>query len=108
LREQLERLGSQALIVDLGVTGTPEHPGDVTREEVARAGGAALADLLRNPSREAAQPVMARGALRVLQDRLAAGTLHGVIGLGGLQGTAVCTEVMRALPYGLPKIMVST
>ena len=46
---------------------------------------------------------MARGALRVLQDRLAAGTLHGVIGLGGLQGTAVCTEVMRALPYGLPE-----
>src|SRR5260370_15962805 len=37
-----------------------------------------------------------------------AGTLHGVIGLGGLQGTAVCTEVMRALPYGLPKVMVST
>ncbi|HVQ27980.1 MAG TPA: Tm-1-like ATP-binding domain-containing protein [Vicinamibacteria bacterium] len=108
LREQLERLGSQALIVDLGVTGTPELPGDVTREEVARTGGTALADLVRNPSREAAQPVMARGALRVLQDRLAAGTLHGVIGLGGLQGTAVCTEVMRALPYGLPKIMVST
>ena len=34
--------------------------------------------------------------------------MHGVIGLGGLQGTAVCTEVMRALPYGLPKVMVST
>jgi uncharacterized protein (UPF0261 family) len=108
VREQLERLGSRALLVDLGVTGTATPPGDVTREEVARAGGMPLGDLLRNPSREAAQPVMARGATRILQDRLPAGALHGVIGLGGLQGTAVCTEVMRALPYGLPKIMVST
>lgn len=108
VREQLETLGSQALLVDLGVTGTPTIPGDVTREQVARAGGVPLGDLLRNPSREAAQPIMAGGAIRILRDRVKAGTLHGVIGLGGLQGTAVCTEVMRALPYGLPKVMVST
>ena len=108
LREQLEMLGSSALLIDLGVTGTPVPPGDVTREEVAQAGGTPLANLLRSPSREAAQPVMAKGATRILLARLEAGTVHGVIGLGGLQGTAVCTEVMRALPYGLPKIMVST
>src|SRR6185436_9349519 len=101
-------LGSQALLVDLGVTGTPTLPGDVTRDEVARAGGVPLDELLRNPTREAAQPVMARGAIRLLQDGVKAGTLHDVIGLGGLQGTAVCTEVMRALPCGLPKVMVST
>lgn len=108
VREQLEKLGSQALLVDLGVTGTPTPPGEVTREQVARAGGVPLGDLLLNPSREAAQPIMARGAIRILKERLEAGALHGVIGLGGLQGTAVCTEVMRALPYGLPKVMVST
>ena len=108
LREQLEGLGSQPLLVDLGVTGAALPPGDVTREEVAQAGGMPLADLLRDPSREAAQPIMAKGAIRILRDRLESGALHGVIGLGGLQGTAVCTEVMRALPYGLPKVMVST
>ena len=31
-----------------------------------------------------------------------------MIGLGGMQGTATGTTVMRALPYGLPKVMVST
>jgi uncharacterized protein (UPF0261 family) len=108
VRDQLETLGSQALLMDVGVTGTPTLAGDVTRAEVALAGGTPLGDLLRNPSREAAQPVMAGGAIRILLDRVKAGTLHGVIGLGGLQGTAVCTEVMRALPYGLPKVMVST
>ena len=44
LREQLERLGSQALLVDLGVTGTSTPPGEVTREQVARAGGMPLAE----------------------------------------------------------------
>src|ERR1700741_546963 len=86
LRGQLETLGSEALIVDLGVTGTPVPPGDVTREDVAQAGGMALADILRNPSREAAQPVMARGAIRILQARLEGGTVQRGIGLGGLQG----------------------
>ena len=34
--------------------------------------------------------------------------MHGVLGLGGFQGTSACSQVMRALPYGLPKVMVST
>ena len=51
---------------------------------------------------------MAAGATKLLLQRIKAGKVHGVIGLGGLQGTATCTTVMRALPYGVPKVMVST
>jgi len=108
LREQLKALGSRALLVDMGVMGEPAAKADVTREQVARAGGTPLPELRRNPSREAAQPVMAAGATRLLLARLKQGKAHGVIGLGGLQGTASCTMVMRALPYGVPKVMVST
>lgn len=106
--EQLERLGSRALVVDMGVVGDPQSTADVTREEVARAGGTPLDELLEEPTREAAAPVMVAGATRVLRERLDAGELHGVLGLGGFQGTGACTQVMRALPYGLPKVMVST
>ena len=108
LREQLKALGSKALLVDMGVLGKPAARADVTRKQVAKLGGTPLPALQKDPSREAAQPVMAAGAIKVLQRRLKAGTLHGVIGLGGLQGTAGCTMVMRALPYGVPKVMVST
>ena len=108
LREQLARLGSTALVLDLGVLGTPACAPDVGREEIARAGGTPLAELCRDPTREAATPVMAAGAARILGERLAAGRVHAVLGLGGLQGTALCTQIMRALPYGFPKIMVST
>lgn len=106
LRAQLKTLGSRALIVDIGVLGTPATRADITRAEVARAGGSSLARLQRGATREAAQPVMAQGAARLLLRRLQ--RVHGVIGLGGLQGTATCTMAMRALPYGVPKVMVST
>ncbi len=108
LREQLEALGSRALLVDIGVMDRPATKADLTRAQVARAGGASLAALQAGKSREASQPVMSAGATRLLLKRLEAGQVHGVIGLGGLQGTAACTAVMRALPYGVPKVMVST
>jgi uncharacterized protein (UPF0261 family) len=108
LRQQLRALGSRPLVMDMGVLGVPAARADVTRAQVARAGGTTLAALRRDPTREAAQPVMAAGAIKLLQRRLASGRLHGVLGLGGLQGTAMATMVMRALPYGLPKVMVST
>jgi uncharacterized protein (UPF0261 family) len=108
LRQQLRALGSRPLVVDMGVLGTPAARADITRAEVARAGGTTLAALRRDPTREAAQPVMAAGATKLLLRRLDSGRLHGVLGLGGLQGTAMGTMVMRALPYGLPKVMVST
>jgi len=108
LREQLAALGSEALVVDIGVLGTPACRADVTREAVARAGGTELAVLQNEPTREAATPVMAAGAAKLLGERIAGGTLHAVIGLGGLQGTALATRVMRTMPYGFPKVMVST
>ncbi len=108
LAEQLEKLGSSALLVDLGVLGQPDREGDVSREEVARAGGTPLEELVVDPSREIAAPVMAAGATRLIRSKVDCGEVHGIIGLGGLQGTAACTHVMRAMPYGLPKVMVST
>jgi len=108
LREQLDKLGSQALLLDIGVLGEPSCEADVSREDIAKAGGTTLAALLENPTREAATPVMIRGAIAILRAGLEAGELHGVLGMGGFQGTGVCSEVMRALPYGLPKVLLST
>ncbi|MBL8961704.1 MAG: Tm-1-like ATP-binding domain-containing protein, partial [Gemmatimonadetes bacterium] len=78
------------------------------REEVARAGGGDLADLLQAPTREAAGPVMVAGATRIVLELIRAGRAHAVVGVGGTQGTTSCTQVMQALPYGFPKVMVST
>jgi uncharacterized protein (UPF0261 family) len=108
LRTQIGRLGHKALIVDVGVTGTPAARAEVTREEVAEAGGTPLAKILENPDRETAAPLMAEGATNIVVALAGEGRIHGVLGLGGTQGTTLCTRVMRALPYGFPKVMVST
>lgn len=108
LREQIASFGDNALIVDTGVIGTPAAKADITREQVADAGGTPLATLLQHPDREVAAPVMAAGATRLVRQLVEAGKVHGIVAMGGTQGTTLATKVMRALPYGFPKVMVST
>ncbi len=108
LRAQIEALGGNAKLIDIGVVGEPMAVADAGRAEVAAAGGSSLADVLDGPTREAAGPVMIAGATRVLLDWISAGEAHSVLGIGGTQGTSSCTQVMQALPYGFPKLMVST
>jgi uncharacterized protein (UPF0261 family) len=108
VREQIERLGEKALIVDVGVVGKPAIEADVSRQAVAEAGGTPLANLLENPDREVAAPVMAEGATRIIAQLVEQGKVHGILSMGGTQGTTLATSVMRALPYGFPKVMVST
>jgi len=108
LREQIEKFGDNALVVDTGVTGTPGTHPDISREEVADAGGMPLVKILEHPSRDIAAPVMAEGATRIITRLAEQGKAHGIVAMGGTQGTTLSTHVMRALPYGFPKVMVST
>jgi uncharacterized protein (UPF0261 family) len=108
LRQQIATHGDTALIVDTGVVGAPATVADITREEVADAGGMPLARILENPSREVAAPVMAEGATQIVTRLAAEGKVDGIVAMGGTQGTTLSARVMRALPYGFPKVMVST
>jgi uncharacterized protein (UPF0261 family) len=108
LRERIEQLGDSALVVDTGVVGKPTCHADITRQEVALAGGTPLDKLLEDPTREVAAPIMAEGATRIVSRLAAEGRVHGIVSMGGTQGTTLSTGVMRALPYGFPKVMVST
>src|SRR5437867_551569 len=108
VRAEIEKHGQRALLIDSGVVDQPRGRADVSREEVAAAGGTALARLLEHPTREVAAPVMARGAAKIITELVARGEVHGIVSLGGTQGTTLSTAVMRQLPYGFPKVMVST
>lgn len=108
LREQIEKMGNQGLVIDVGVVGQPAARADISREQVAEAGGMPLAKILEHPSRDVAAPVMAEGAEKIVSQLVAEGKVHGIVSMGGTQGTTLATKVMRALPYGFPKVMVST
>jgi len=108
MRDELEALGGKALVIDIGVVGKPGFEADVSRSEVIRAGGGSLEELLEEPSRERANPYVTTGATKTVLDLYADGKIDGVVALGGTQGTSTCAPVLQALPYGFPKVMLST
>ena len=108
MRQEITRLGGKALIIDISVVGESLLKADISKEEVIEAGGSTLTELLNKPSREKASPVIVKGATKVLVDLQIAGTVHAVVTLGGTQGTSTCAPILQALPYGFPKVMLST
>jgi uncharacterized protein (UPF0261 family) len=105
LRAELRAAGVETLLVDCGTLGPPRTAPDVAREELFRAAGVELA---RMQSRGEAVDAAARGAAALARRFHAEGRLAGVLGLGGSAGTTIGTAAMRALPLGVPKLMVST
>jgi uncharacterized protein (UPF0261 family)/ABC-type branched-subunit amino acid transport system ATPase component len=103
LRQCLERLGLRVVTVDLATSGKPS-PASVHPREVAR----------HHPEGEAAVFTNDRGssvaAMAVAFERfvLTRRDLGGLISAGGSGGTTLATQAMRALPIGMPKVMVST
>lgn len=108
LRDAIERRGFRTLMVDAGVLGEPFFSPDIGSEEVARAGGGNIGGLRVGGDRGEAIRIMGRGVEKVLPELLSAGRIHAVIALGGGCGTSIATSGMRALPFGVPKVMVST
>ena len=108
LKEQIEKHGVHTLVVDGGVLGQPQWEAQVSREEVARLGGSTLSQVQALQHEGKAMEVMIRGAARVVQELHQAGRLDGIISLGGSMGTSLGTGAMRALPFGVPKLMIST
>lgn len=106
--QRIRERGHQPVLIDAGSGAPPAVKPDVTREQVAAAGGVDLQALTARQDRGEAVTAMA-GAAAALLSRLAAeGGVAGVISLGGGGGTAIGTAAMRALPVGFPKVMVST
>ena len=50
----------------------------------------------------------ARGAAKIVGELHRQGKVDGMLSLGGSAGTTIGTAAMRALPFGVPKLMVST
>lgn len=108
LKEQIQSLGDDVLVMDIGVINDPQIEVDISSEQVALVAGSSLSELRKNPSRLVASDVMVRGSIEILLHKITEGKIDGIISLGGTQGTANSTQVMQALPYGFPKLMVST
>ena len=108
VRDLVAGRGHRPLVMDVGVEGEAADSPAIAAAEVAAAAGAKIADLRKTGDRGAALKTMAEGAAALAVKTHAEGKIDGVISLGGSGGTSIATAAMRALPVGLPKVMVST
>lgn len=108
LVECLKKQNVSVLIMDAGIRGKSPVPVDITREEVAIAGGKTLKEVQTIGHEGKSLEIMVNGAIHLARELYDQDKIDGVIGLGGSMGTTLGTGVMRTFPVGFPKVMIST
>ena len=108
VRGLLRSWGVGVTLVDVGALGPPGRGRRHPQRAHLRAGRhGARGDAPERRSRRGGDQA-AEGAAALAREAHARGELAGVLGLGGSAGTTIATAAMRALPLGVPKVMVST
>ena len=102
--ERVQSAGAEAVLIDVG-TRHDSTGADVTATGIAAHHPHGVSAVRGLADRGEAVSAMAIALTRYLASRVDIGA---VLGLGGSGNTAIVTEAMRALPIGVPKLMVST
>jgi uncharacterized protein (UPF0261 family) len=108
VKQCIEARGHRALLIDVGVLGSPRVEPDIPRNEVASAAGEDLEALQTKGDRGEAMAAMTRGAAALVPRLHREDRFDAIMALGGGGGTSVACAAMRELPLGVPKVMVST
>jgi len=113
IKKTIEKRGHRIALIDISIgTGAIKSAlkADVANEELARLGGTtveAIGAMLAN-ERDRATATVAAALGKKLTEMLAAGDLQGVIAVGGMTGTFITLSAMKLLPFGLPKLLISS
>lgn len=108
LAETIRGQGGGVMSMDVSVLGDPETPTDISKHQVAGAGGSSIRAAIDSGDENHAMQIMATGAAAEALRLVRAGAAHGVLILGGTMGTDLALDVCAALPLGVPKYIVST
>ena len=107
VKDCVQTLGIHPILMDVGTLEEPLTNPDITRGEVVEAAGTDL-DSIKGKDRSVAVAAVQKGGAILARRLFEKGKLHGVFGMGGGTGTAIATHIMRSLPFGLPKVVLST
>lgn len=108
LAQVIRRQGGAVLTMDVSVLGDPSGPTDISKHQVAEAGGHTITEAIAGEDENLAMQIMAKGAALMAARLHGAGRIDGVLVLGGTMGTDLALDVCCALPLGVPKYIVST
>jgi uncharacterized protein (UPF0261 family) len=107
VKDILASSGVEAVTIDIGLKGKPGFEPDYTREMVVESSGVGMEDFISSDKQRAIE-IMTRGAIRIIGDWVKEGEAGGILSLGGSNGTYMASVIMKKLPFGMPKIIVST
>ena len=108
LKKRIEARGVSVLTMDIGILSAPLVSIDIDQKQVALRGGIPLEEVVSTGDKGKCILNMIRGAEILCGELYDQGRFHGVIGIGGAQGTDIGCAAMRTLPVGVPRLMVST
>ena len=108
LAETIRAQGGNVVTMDLSVLGDPANPTDISKHDVAEAGGHSIREAIDSGDENTAMQIMATGGALVAARLHAEGKIDGALLLGGTMGTDAALDICSALPLGVPKYIVST
>lgn len=107
IKQRIESLGFGTFMIHTGVFD-PTFPVDVNNDVIAAAAGYDINEIVAKKDRALGTKALSEGLEKLLPKLYAEGKFDGVLSAGGSGGTSIATPAMRALPIGVPKVMVST
>jgi len=108
VKDCIKANGFEVIVMDTGILAPPKNSVDISREDVADRSGKSLKEALASGDKRACTEIMCAGAATIATELCDQGRIHGIIGIGGAQGTEIASAAMRALPTGVPRLMAST
>jgi uncharacterized protein (UPF0261 family) len=113
LKDRIQARGHKTILIDISIgTGAiaSSLKADITCDELARSGGTTINEVreMLAKERDKATSAMAEGLDRTLLDLQQTGKLQGVIAVGGMTGTFITLSAMKSLPFGIPKLQISS
>jgi uncharacterized protein (UPF0261 family) len=88
LRDEIESLDYQTEVLDIQIRGKLKKSPTLTRQKAIN--------------------ITVNEEIQRVRDLYTAGKLSGIIGIGGVTGTLMGTSIMKSLPFGVPKLAVSS
>ncbi|WP_339294839.1 Tm-1-like ATP-binding domain-containing protein [Paenibacillus sp. FSL W7-1279] len=107
VKSVIESLGLKTFTIHSGVF-EPLFKPDVSNVEVAAEAGVDIREIAARKDRAAGTEALAQGMGKIVPRLYAEGKFDAMLSFGGTGGTSIVTAGMRALPIGVPKLMVST
>lgn len=97
------------ITINTGIFGSTDYfPITFKATQVAEAVGSKLSKLQKNNDRGFAIECMGKGASIIISKLQSKLNIHGIIGMGGGGGTYIAIKAMQNIPFGIPKLCIST